>query len=259
MVVSQVIALNVGKLCLVGRPGERGLARLDYVRQQCLQEIAQAIYQECQSGITLEQTQLSGIGLRIYQQLEQATPETSLYNIADSLKHTEPASDTGKKLKKTIEAEALDSCIPLQLNLDSLHEFDVIIAATNSTDRELIRPDMVKPDAIVCCTSIPSNLSRQFNQNDSTQLAFDGGLAKLPEDSQINFVGMPTEGLAYGCMAETLLLGFDGQNHSFCKGTLSAAQVYRTIELAELHGFALGDLKLDDQRLTSTTQLKKSA
>ncbi|NOX91674.1 MAG: hypothetical protein GXP18_04260, partial [Gammaproteobacteria bacterium] len=49
MVVSQVIALNVGKLCLVGRPGERSLARLDYVRQQCLQEIAQAIYQECQS------------------------------------------------------------------------------------------------------------------------------------------------------------------------------------------------------------------
>jgi len=261
MVVSQVIALNVGKLCLIGRPGERSLARLDYVRQQCLQEIAQAIYQERQSGITLEQTQLSGVGLRIYQQLEQAleNPESGLHDIACSLEHYAPAPDTGKNLSKTIDAEILDTCIPLQLSLDSLHEFDVIIAATNSTDRELIRPDMVKPDAIVCCTSIPSNLSRQFNQTDTTQLAFDGGLAKLPEDSQINFVGMPTDGLAYGCMAETLLLGFDGQNHSFCKGALTAAQVYRTIELAELHGFALGDLKLDDQRLTSTTQLKKTA
>ncbi|HHI92617.1 MAG TPA: aminotransferase class III-fold pyridoxal phosphate-dependent enzyme [Gammaproteobacteria bacterium] len=261
MVVSRVIALNVGKLCLIGRPGERGLTRLDYVRQQCLQEIVQTIHLERQSGVTLEQSQLSGIGLWIYQQLEQALtkPEAPLYDIACSLEHNAPAADVGKQLSKVIDPDLLDSCIPLQSGLDSLHEFDVIIAATNSTDRELIRPDLVKPDAIVCCTSIPSNLSRQFNQDDSTQLAFDGGLAKLPEGAQINFVGMPKDGLAFGCMAETLLLGFDGQNHSFCKGMLTAEQVYRTIELAELHGFSLGELKLDDQLLTPITRLKKSA
>ena len=57
-------------------------------------------------------------------------------------------------------------------------------------------------------------------------MAFDGGLARLPENARLDFIGMPTEGLAFGCLAETLLLGFDGHNHSFCKGRISVAQVH---------------------------------
>jgi len=268
MVVAQIMALNVGQLCLIGRPGERGLTRLTYARQQCLQEIARTIYLERQSGYlerqsgtNFEQSQLTGIGLTVYAQLEQAlnTPDTPLHDLAHALQQQSPGPDFGKQLSQAIEPAFLDRVMPLQLGVEQLHQYDVIVAATNSTDRELINRDNVKPDAIVCCTSVPSNLSQGFEHSQATQFAFDGGLAKLPEDSHIHFVGMPTDGLAYGCMAETLLLGFEGQNHSFCKGTLTTEQVYHTIELAETHGFDLGELKLNDRPLPSLRPLKETA
>ncbi|MGD8559260.1 MAG: hypothetical protein PVH04_06335, partial [Gammaproteobacteria bacterium] len=71
------------------------------------------------------------------------------------------------------------------------------------------------------------------------------------EASRVDFVGMPGGQLSYGCMAETFLLGFDGQNHSYCKGNLDTAKVYRSLELAELHGFDLGELKFNDKILTA--------
>ena len=80
-------------------------------------------------------------------------------------------------------------------------------------------------------------------------MAFDGGLARLPENARLDFVGLPAEGLAFGCLAETLLLGFDGDNHSFCKGRVSVAQVHRTWAMAARHGFGLGAFQLGGQPL----------
>jgi predicted amino acid dehydrogenase len=125
------------------------------------------------------------------------------------------------------------------------------VVATNSPDPNLIRPDMVKPGALVCCSSIPSNLSAQFEDNLSRNLAFDGGLAQLPEGSRIDFVGMPGGRLTYGCLAETLVLGFEGRNHSFGKGTIMSEEVYEILKMAESYGFSLGDLKLNDRILST--------
>jgi predicted amino acid dehydrogenase len=56
--------------------------------------------------------------------------------------------------------------------------------------------------------------------------------------------------MAFGCLSETLLLGFDGQNHSFSKGQFDTEQVYKTIELADTYGFELGDLTLHNRKLS---------
>jgi predicted amino acid dehydrogenase len=105
---------------------------------------------------------------------------------------------------------------------------------------------MVRPDAIVCCSSVPSNLHRDFAAAGDT-LAFAGGLAQLPEDSEIRFVGLPKNGMTFGCLAETLLLGFEGFNHSFAKGVLHPSRVEATMAWARTYGFKLGPLTLDDQ------------
>jgi len=130
-----------------------------------------------------------------------------------------------------------------------LRDCDVIVVTTSSPDRELLIPDQVKPGAIVCCTSLPSNLSEAFHRQPGGIVAFDGGLARLPENARLDFVGLPTGGLAFGCLAETLLLGFDGHNHSFCKGRVSVAQVHRTWAMAARHGFGLGALQLSGRPL----------
>jgi fatty aldehyde-generating acyl-ACP reductase len=130
-----------------------------------------------------------------------------------------------------------------------LEQCDVVILATSSPNRELLKPEQLKAGAIVCCTSLPSNLSAAFAHSPKDIVAFDGGLARLPENSHLHFVGMPTDGLAFGCLAETLLLGFEGHNHSFCKGRVTVEQVKRTWEMADRHGFALGALRLGERRL----------
>jgi acetylornithine/succinyldiaminopimelate/putrescine aminotransferase/predicted amino acid dehydrogenase len=131
-------------------------------------------------------------------------------------------------------------------DMSALADVDVVVIATNSTDAALIRPSMVRPDAIVCCSSVPSNLHADFAHAPGT-LTFAGGLARLPEDSEINFVGLPANGMTFGCLAETLLLGFEGYNHSFTKGVLHPSRVETTMAWAESYGFTLGPLTLDDK------------
>jgi predicted amino acid dehydrogenase len=124
-----------------------------------------------------------------------------------------------------------------------------VILATSSPNRELLTPEQLKAGAIVGCTSLPSNLSAAFQNQSKDIVAFDGGLARLPERSCLHFVGLPTDGLAFGCLAETLLLGFEGHNHSFCKGKVTIEQVKWTLEMAERHGFMLGALRLGEHHL----------
>ena len=137
--------------------------------------------------------------------------------------------------------------IEVSAKLDALADVDVVVLATNSADRSLLKPEMVRKDAVVCCTSVPSNLHPEFAT--SERLAFAGGLARLPERSEIRFVGLPKHGMTFGCLAETLLLGFEGYNHSFTKGLLEPSLVEKTMSWAETYGFMLGPLTLDDREV----------
>ena len=139
--------------------------------------------------------------------------------------------------------------ISCETDAAALRDCDVIIVTTSSPDRELLTPDRLKPSAIVCCTSLPSNLSEAFQEQQGGIVAFDGGLARLPENGRIDFIGLPAEGVTFGCLAETLLLGFDGHNHSFCKGRVSVAKVHRTWAMAARHGFGLGAFQLGGRPL----------
>ena len=85
------------------------------------------------------------------------------------------------------------------------------------------------------CASVPSNLSDNFKDHLDKYFVFDGGYARLPEDSRIEFVGLPRDGLAFGCFSETLLLGFDGIRRSFAKGPLRPETVCRSLEMAETY------------------------
>jgi predicted amino acid dehydrogenase len=139
----------------------------------------------------------------------------------------------------------LPACkITCETDASVLRDCDVIVVTTSSPDGELLTPDQLKSGAIVCCTSVPSNLSEAFRGQPRDIVAFEGALARLPENARLDFIGLPAEGLAFGCLAETLLLGFDGHNHSFCKGRISIAQVQRTWAMAARHGFGLGAFQL---------------
>jgi acetylornithine/succinyldiaminopimelate/putrescine aminotransferase/predicted amino acid dehydrogenase len=137
--------------------------------------------------------------------------------------------------------------VSIHSSVDAVRDCDIVLIATNSPEAQLITPDLVREGAIVSCASVPSNLASSFREQRHGCLVFDGGYARLPEAQAIDFDGLPTDGLAYGCLSETLLLGFDGRDHSFARGPITPAQVEETIAMAEIYGFTLGDFHLDNR------------
>jgi acetylornithine/succinyldiaminopimelate/putrescine aminotransferase/predicted amino acid dehydrogenase len=262
-VVSQILAARVGRLKLVGRPGKDHRLRLKFVRELCWRELLRVSRPNTEEldGFTYTPTgdllsQVTNIIEKYREQFVQQSP--SLFRMPDD---TPLSKDTGSQFEKALDGLQLSPeeypQIEIAIGLESLSDCDVIVVATNSPDPNLILPNMVKPGALVCCSSIPSNLSIRFEENMNRNLAFDGGLAQLPDDSRIDFVGMPGGRLAYGCLAETLLLAFDGRNSSFSKGAITSEQVYEILKMAETYGFSLGDLKLND-RMLSTVPLQSA-
>jgi predicted amino acid dehydrogenase len=143
--------------------------------------------------------------------------------------------------------EGGEAILSVHTGLDCLRDCDVVAVATSSTNGGLIRPELVRRGAVVCCASMPSNLSAAFRDHLDDYFVFDGGLARLPEGNVIDCTGLPGDGLSYGCLSETLLLGFDGRNSTFAKGPLTAEQVRETLDLAEMFGFTLGEFSLNQK------------
>jgi predicted amino acid dehydrogenase len=125
-----------------------------------------------------------------------------------------------------------------------MKDCDIVVVATNSSDARLISPSHVRAGAIVVSASVPSNLSVLFRDHLDNHVVFDGGYARLPAGNEIRFLGMPGDGLAFGCLSETLLTAFEGDTRSFAKGALSRGQIARTLTLAERYGFELGEFRL---------------
>ena len=247
-VIAQILAPRVRCLNLVGSNRKGYSKRLEMVRLACLQEILKTIHNVyCnlngiggigylgQEVMRVLESRAKPVFIKIYEQLQQTgkicnSIVVEFYNMLLSTKLID-----------------INELIRVGNDVGNITRSDIIILATNSPNPDLITPKMVKDGAIVCNVSVPSNLSREFEQQPNNVLAFDGGLALLPEDSKIDLVGMPRDGMCYGCMAETLLLGFYGHNHSFSKGVINPEKVYKTLEMAHNHGFVLGPLRLNDR------------
>jgi predicted amino acid dehydrogenase len=147
-------------------------------------------------------------------------------------------------------------------SLEAIKDYDIVVVATNSPDARLLSPSDVTPGSIVVSASVPSNLCEQFEQAPGSTLVFDGGHARLPVGNEIHFLGMPDNGLAYGCLAETIMIALEGDTESFAKGRLSRDQILRTLEIAERYGFELGEFRLGQEiswPTQSTTNLSAAS
>ena len=119
----------------------------------------------------------------------------------------------------------------------------VVISAVNAVDAPL-GPEHLAPGAIVCDLSVPSSLQRAIWTERPDLFVFKGGLAGLPGGEDLGIVGFPLEpGQTYGCMAEGLLLGFEGVRDRGFTGSLRPAHVARVSGMAARHGFGLADYK----------------
>jgi len=256
MVLSQILSQKANHICLIGSENNNSELRLRVSMQQCILEILKLIQQEIADDININRSRLKGLGFELYRWIDLHKTKDNISLIWESISSGKSvALNLVRKLESAYTEYSGKTLFPgfkISNSLDDVINADIVAVATNSSDRELIRPEMLKPGAIVCCASVPSNLSKKFEKCDNLHMVFDGGLATLPENSKIDFVGMPGDDLSYGCLAETLILGFEGHNHSFCKGNLSIDHVYQIMNMANRYGFELGRLTLGNKLLENS-------
>jgi len=117
----------------------------------------------------------------------------------------------------------------------ALKRADIIITVTSAVE-EIVFPNDLKPGAIVCDVARPRDVSKRVAAERDDVLVIEGGVVEVPEAVNFNFnFGYP-KGLAYACMAETMILALEGRHESFTLGReLSVDKVDEIAGLAKKH------------------------
>ena len=126
----------------------------------------------------------------------------------------------------------------------------IVVSATSSREK-LIQPGDLKPGAVVCDISRPPNVSPAVEQERPDVLVIDGGVVKLPGSPDLGWdFGFPP-GLAYACMAETVMLALERCYEHFSLGSsgVNLDSIVQTRQWALRHGFTLADLRSFDRPL----------
>lgn len=157
------------------------------------------------------------------------------------------------KLTQLARRILYESGIAVQVSDDSrnvLRKADIIISVTSASDA-VIQPEDLKPGAVVCDVARPRDVSFQVQEARQDVLVVEGGVIKVPGPVNFNFnFGFPP-GLAYACMAETIILALEGRFESFSLGRdLSMEKVEEITALAKKHGFKLSGLRSFERAIT---------
>ncbi len=125
-----------------------------------------------------------------------------------------------------------------------LPDMDIIVAVSSAVG-SIIRPQHLKPGAVVCDVARPRDVSRQVAEERDDVLVIEGGAVMVPgrdPNFNINF-GFPPR-TSYACMAETMMLAMEGRFESFTLGrNLSVPQVDEISRIARKHNFRLAGFR----------------
>lgn len=133
--------------------------------------------------------------------------------------------------------------VQLSAQFYDLQQCDIIISATNSS-QPVIKPEHLSERvALICDVATPKDVDPQVFEVWPNIKVMSGGLAQLPNQPGIQLLGtrLPLNHV-YGCVAETTLLGVAQYKQHFSFGEMEKDQVHTIRQLANLHGYTLGNI-----------------
>jgi len=215
--VSILLSQDVGKLILVGNP-----ARPTESKRRLMQVIADILR--------------SIAGLRSQgKKLPEGTLAGAIYDLLPPECQGWDGSDCTNLVTEVEQylCVVYDACDVHR----ALREADVVVMATNAVG-DLARPEDIKAGAVVCDISRPPNISRDVRMKRPDIFAIDGGVVSLPRESRLGLNLDMDPGLAYACMAETMILALERRFEDASLGIdLDMDGVTEIGRLAERHGF----------------------
>ena len=170
---------------------------------------------------------------------------------AARLAHNGPADPAalGEALYEGLLAELGDRApVRITTSMDALRECNVITSCTSAA-RPIIGPEHLGPGPIVVCdVAVPQDVDPRVALERPDAIVIRGGRVWAPLGQTLDVPAMRmASSEIYGCLAETILLGFAGSECPSSYGRLTAYRVRRIRELAAVHGFAI-DAREHDRR-----------
>lgn len=157
-----------------------------------------------------------------------------------------PESARAQELVARVREIAPSTAVELSGSLDDLRPCTLIVAATVSGGG-LIQPQHLGPQRLVLCDiSVPSDVAPGIARERPAAQVIAGGVLRLPRDHDFQIAGLPLDrGQVLACMAETLIMGLEGESANGSIGEVTIDGVERALALATKHGFTLDRLKLE--------------
>ncbi len=140
---------------------------------------------------------------------------------------------------------------------EALAQADLVILATSSPE-QLVTPEMVQPGTVICDLSRPANVSDALFRREDV-LVIDGGIVEVPQRPDLGFHFGLGRGLAYACMAETMMLALESRyEHTSLGRDLQESTLDMLGALSEKHGFRLAELRARQRPLRISESRKLS-
>ena len=149
-------------------------------------------------------------------------------------------------------------CIVFSTDIENvLAEADIVISATSTTGK-LIHAGNLKQGAVVCDISRPPNVSEDVDEARPDVLVIDGGVIEVPGLPSLGWDFGFEEGLAYACMAETMMLALEKNYKHYSLGSsgVNLETILQTRYWALEHGFKLAAFRSFNRPLSDESWQK---
>lgn len=176
--------------------------------------------------------------------------------LAETITNDQLCPEAGSTMECFLEyvdkLEGRDSLFLISTSIDNhLPLADMVICATSSP-QTLVTTNNLKYGAIVCDISRPSNVSPHIRDKRPDVLLFDGGIIELPGRPSLGWNFGFEEGLAFACMAETILLTLE---HHYEHTSIGTDLNFETLDLlrrlSRRHNFKVAEFRSGNRPLSS--------
>jgi predicted amino acid dehydrogenase len=119
----------------------------------------------------------------------------------------------------------------------ALREARLIVTAASSR-HPIIGPEHLSQESVICDVARPFNVAQSARRERTDLRIINGGMVKVPGPVDFGFnFGMPP-GMAFACMAETMILALEGKYENYTLGrNISPQQVAEIDRMGSKHGF----------------------
>jgi predicted amino acid dehydrogenase len=143
-------------------------------------------------------------------------------------------------LKAAIEQESPGAKVVLAANTDrDLPQMDMVVTATSGAGKKVLDIMKVKPGCVITDVARPLDLPPSEVAKRPDVLVIESGEIQLPGEVRMKNIGLP-RGVAYACLAETIVLALEGRFENFTVGRqIEWPKVREIYQLGLKHGMKL--------------------